>query len=582
MTDITEFPNLDGLENRFIGAFSRGKQLALSETPDLSDEINAIELDEVIIVGAWANDNATEGQTNLSVVFMLHVPDEELPGDETNPANVDEFREAAEAIQEGTGRAGIDWPLFDQWFQSVSLGTRWTAVRDESLTILLNRIGSQRFYSLTRDNHIRLDEEGNLEEVSLAEKEEVSSIGKDDIINYPELEDLRDAVVIATEEAVFESDDINEEQLDISTIIVNPPWGNGIADEDDFLELIVYFDIEGFVQPRNLQGLGGEINFNTGEASGPVGELFESTDLMKEWFPGINFSTQNATNLDLSRVVTLAENQRLFDLFTLEIIRRDDEEIIRDDIEEIETQVETEEIEEDVAPEPEPAITPVEQPEPAITRVPEEAEEVEVEIPIFPDVPEEIREFAISPDTLEVPAGKETKRVEVREIYDFEKELARPDGNLPGGIGEAMEDGEFGFGESPGTYPRTGNYIKHYLDNRGPAYVLQMYNDLVIYSAFISTIYTGTFRAGTYASFRALINRLRLVGERTGTRLIVELAEDEVADLELDVTPDHPSDVLESAPWLENRNYYDIIEENMDHQAWDNVVGFLDALETVE
>lgn len=223
------------------------------------------------------------------------------------------------------------------------------------------------------------------------------------------------------------------------------------------------------------------------------------------------------------------------------------------------------------------------EPEPEEPEEPERVFDFDEEFADFMEP--ELTAFAISESALEVPAGKDTKQVEPRDIYPFEIAMSEPvpeeiDGipNIDDGVGLAIGMGTLGVSEPPGNFPRTGLYIKNRLIHEGAAYVLEMYNDLVVYSAYISGKWQMKFRPGDYSSFRTFIYRLKTFGadEDEGIEgLIKPIPAREAFDRGFDILPDHPSIEGEKAAWLENRQYYEINPDRAEDPAWDNITEWM-------
>lgn len=150
-----------------------------------------------------------------------------------------------------------------------------------------------------------------------------------------------------------------------------------------------------------------------------------------------------------------------------------------------------------------------------------------------------------------------------------------PTRQVTNGVGFQVQIGMLGINQPPATFPRTSSYIKNRLLYEGPAYILELYRDLVVYSGFISGYYNMTFRPGSYTSFRQFIYRLKEIGKRGGPELIEDVSQQRAASMGLETVPDHPTIEGEKAPWLENRRYIDIVEDNKDHSAWNNPVEYL-------
>lgn len=208
--------------------------------------------------------------------------------------------------------------------------------------------------------------------------------------------------------------------------------------------------------------------------------------------------------------------------------------------------------------------------------------DVEEAGPDFPEINPYLRPFATDPDTLEIPAGKEEKQIEPREPYDFEEEMAIPGiqdydivFDVIEEIAEPVGAGTLSESEPAGTYPRTGVYIRNYLKFHGPAYSYEIYKNLVFYSGYISSLHDINVRAGDYSSFREYMYVLEEIPRRGGPELVEKMSQQQAAAQGLEVIPDHPSIDGAKAPWLEARQYYRLVEENDEHDAWLNAYDYL-------
>lgn len=569
MADIRNFPDLDELENRLGELFKSAVEIALNQD-DLEDfwnEIRSIKLDEIIIFASWANDNAIIGETQLNLGFIFTVP-EEIIGDR-DPAENDNYITARNLLGDIINEHDVQWDTFNQYFDGFDVDIAYLSNRDEFISFKINITDSVQAYSLTKDVNITITEgepeftggptptiieeskaDARVEEEIPPEDEDIQP---NDIIEFPNLNELRLEFETTFRDALLEVEGFEEEQFELNRIIIDSPWGDGTAEfsrDPLTINYIILSDI-GSMQFRIFAN----------RASNIIEDNITLTNTMLEWFDGIKIDILNSENVNLIQIVGSTQGNRLFDLLNNVILRVENNNLIEDPLEEPEEEIEQPEVIEE-----EPEELPV-----------TEREEPTEAIPEFPEVPDPLQPFAISPDKIDVPVGKETKTVEPREIYEWEMELASPQGDLDGGIGEAKrvggEEGEptFGIGIPPATFPRTGSYIKYHLLHEGPSYVLEMYNDLVIYSAFISTIHNGTFKPGTYNAFRVYLNRIRLIGERGGPQLIKQLSPQQASARGLETLPDHPDIEGEKAPWLERRIYYEIIEENINHDSWNNI-----------
>jgi len=219
----------------------------------------------------------------------------------------------------------------------------------------------------------------------------------------------------------------------------------------------------------------------------------------------------------------------------------------------------------------------------------------------FPNIPEHLLSYVKDNGKLEVTVGKkDTKTVDPRAPYDFEivQMTDRPSprslpfkadpsivGDVMSGIGAAISRGMFrrtqkaeitGNIEPPATFPRTGVYIRNYLFFEGPSYALNMFKDLLVYLAYVNSVHGYKLRVGTYKSFREYIYMLNRVPKLGGPRLIQPLSQQQAASRELETIPDHPKNPNKKAPWLERRQYYEIVEDNKDDDVWRDIYGWIE------
>jgi len=426
--------------------------------------------------------------------------------------------------------------------------------------------------------------------------------------DFPEIDEfeqfLVDGIQMGIETALEESD--NEDILrglrflQIDRFLVVNEWGDGLATVgEDGLDILVSFDLQGVENESSIEDFDMVARtasqtfialINNGEIAPPP--------LADEWFPSyaIEPIAANRVPENINRQLGDRVGSTVADLTNRVAIQWRDREDLRlpqpvgenpvetivsalpkIPFEELREDEEEAEVEEDEPDEPE-----LEEPKP------EEQEEPEDEpLTLIEEINQSVREFSISEEQLEVPAGKPTKRVDKRPLYEFELKLGLPsdvigelDGLGPGdqftdGVGFLAEIKKLGSSVPPSTFPRTSSYIKHYLSNRGPGYALGMYKSLVFYSAFISSYYGMRMKPGTYSSFREFLYRLYEIGERGGPQLVERLSQQEAASRGLETIPDHPTLEGEKAPWLENRQYYKIVEDNFGHEAWNDPTEYL-------
>lgn len=405
------------------------------------------------------------------------------------------------------------------------------------------------------------------------------------IWEYPQLEELEQFIIDGVSEARSNVIERLEEprktiarRLSLERLLVIDSWGRGNAEKgDDILSIVLFFDMEGEPAPHNHP------EFDPGTRTIVIEflDMIDSGEITPpesafEWFANIDPTPVAITRYEdqVSRSLGSGEGNTVFDLTTKQAISFSEgvpniSNLPRIPLERLRGE------EEEIVEEPEV----------------EEVVEDEIDIgPKYPDINENLREFAISEDKLNIPAGKGKKTVEPREPYKFELMMAltldeirergleggeEPTRQITNGIGFEVQIGRLGNGAPPSTYPRTSSYIKNRLMYEGPAYILELHNDLVFYSGFISGFYGMNLRAGHYSSFRQFIYRLKEIGERGGPKLIEPLSQQQAAARGFDVIANHPTIEGEKAPWLENRQYYQIVEDNYDHEAWKNPVEYL-------
>lgn len=404
------------------------------------------------------------------------------------------------------------------------------------------------------------------------------------IWEYPDLDGLERFIVSGVErsrEFVIDQDSERSgtiADLTVERVVVDGEWGNGTAarGEDD-LSIIVFFDYAAVENPHLDPEFDPAIREVVAAFTFLINEdEIDVPDTISEWFGGIEPRPGAITQIPevINRTLGQQEGTTVFDLTRAEAIENRQDVRFRNlpriPLERLKRTDEDEEEE-----------TSTGDYLPGSVPSPEEEDEEEEEE--FPHINETVREFAVSDDVLQIPAGKETKKIQVREPYDFEKEMSKPGTEVDSStaqrvmdeIGASVGAGRFGEEDPPGTFPRTGAYIRNRLKFEGPAYVYQIYKDLVFYSGYISGIYDSNFDAGTYNSFRRFIEVLNGIAEQTGTYLIEPISQNQASAMGLETIPDHPTVEGEKAPWLERRQYYMLVEENQDHDAWKNAYDYL-------
>ena len=240
----------------------------------------------------------------------------------------------------------------------------------------------------------------------------------------------------------------------------------------------------------------------------------------------------------------------------------------------------------------------IEDVEPAMGLFEQVEEEIEdqVDRDEFPGIPDPFKPYATSDNNVEVRAGKETKSLEPRDPYDFEVRMGltanqirnfnlnndrdvtpRPFSNC---VGISKDLGAFGSRDPPANFPNTLEYIRQHLLNEGPSYALEIFNDLALYGGFISQAHAEdpsepiNLYASSYENVRNLLGRIEKVqDEGLAPELIRAIPPAEAQSEGLDTMPKLPLNgggEIE-APWLEKRQYYEIVEENADDDAWQNI-----------
>lgn len=412
------------------------------------------------------------------------------------------------------------------------------------------------------------------------------------IWEFPELEELEDfiedGVETAKEEAVDNGDltEFNADRLVLEKILVTGDWGMGRAEVGESpLEVLLIFDMEGAPTPHIDPAFdpSARVVLTTMQSLITSGEI-EPTELMKGSINGIDTTHAAISRLEenILKALGKGEGNSIYDMSAGVRIEfsegvREVRSLPKTPLEILRQQAEEEDEEPEDEEEPEEEDEPPEPPEPP--EVPQEGPDEEEEDP-FPDVPEELHQFAISNEQLEIPSGKETLKIDPREPHDFEVEMAKPGVNVDpsvnagilGEIGRSVAVGKFGQADSPGTFPRTGKYVRNYLKYQGDSYAYEMYKNLVYYSGYISTVHGGSFKTGSYQAFRDFMYVLRQFSERDDLPTLVQpLGQNQASSRGLSTVPDHPTVEGEKAPWLERRQFYTLVEENEDNEAWMNV-----------
>lgn len=447
--------------------------------------------------------------------------------------------------------------------------------------------------------------------------------------DFPEIDELQEFVEDGVQQATGRVEDelvdparLNVlNRLELSRAIVIDEWGRGDAEVgEDPLDMILFFGVEQEDNPT----YGPESPFGQGAAA--VRDMFvdmigsgeiDTPENATDWFDGFNVSIQFMGQFEeqVSNALGNSEGNTVADLTNGEVIEltrigprevTDPEgnvvgtepipfdqqtettpfEELREEPEEEEPEPEPEEEEEDIedfeGPERIGVFEDDEEEEPE-----EEQEEEEPILTIEDQIDDALDGFSIDDLNMEIPSGKPTRRVERRTLYDFELQMGLPgpaleqlegfsfNDTISGGVGLAAQAGLLGSTRPPANFPRTAVYVKTYLSELGPQYIFALYKELLVYSAFISGFHNMTLRPGRYNSFVNFMYRLHQIGERGGPELVEKLSQQQAAARGLDSIPDHPTIEGAKAPWLNDRTYYDIVEENIDHPAWDDPVEYL-------
>jgi len=176
-------------------------------------------------------------------------------------------------------------------------------------------------------------------------------------------------------------------------------------------------------------------------------------------------------------------------------------------------------------------------------------------------------------DTIEVPVGKkQTKQVDNRPLYDFEKEmLAMGDGGtdleINEGIGLIMARGGLTQETPAATFPRTGFYVKNRLLHEGTTFGMQLHRDLCRYSWGIINKYELLVRPGLYDHFMEMMWKFDEAG------VVRPLDQREIKERGLEVRPTGPGGV--ELDFLEDRKYFTVVDGMEDSDIWFDVTEHL-------
>lgn len=401
------------------------------------------------------------------------------------------------------------------------------------------------------------------------------------------------------------------EQIIFNDIYVVGEWGNGTADKgSDPIELVIVISVKEGEEPSKIPGVmqrsrtitqGFITMLNTEEVTPPSPS--------NNWFSYLELNPIAADRLDnaLSLRMRPARVESIYNLTEQYRIDDTDEDVSPTQL----PRTSQDELEESGEEEEDEGITVFEDEDEEEEEEEDEGEEVEEEEE-KPDTIEGLVDlFSISDDEVEVEGHRGKQKVQRTEPFDFEIEMMSPsrenslklkgieilegtsiplatEPSEPVNItselrtelydesrfmfmGKAIDNDLFGIEEPAGTFPRTGVYIRNRLKYEDPAYIYELYKDLIFYTGMIRSFYNMDFTTATYQSFRNYVELLENISERAeGPDLIEKLSQPAAASRGLIVKADHPKIDDQKAPWLENRRYLSIISENENHEAWIN------------
>lgn len=585
MPGIEEFPQLDALEGRINRAFNRAKNSLADRNPDQSEIFKALSIESIFLVGEWGQGTGEFEEDPLEVLLYVDFDDrEEYVQDDVNLIDSQVYQTVASEIQSSFLNFFEPNELMEESFSGIDLFILPIDVFQESMIDIIDPDGrvfnltDRQIVSLEGANIVRSDigEDDDEEEEEEQEEVEPAEIAEPDeplegeptsIIQFPNLPGLRDNIIQALDDAKVKEGERNEtvrdmmNDLNLRRIIITGQWGAGRGEfGDDPLSILLSLSLEGMHRKP--------FGTTTSKLTNTMQGLIDQSGVIGEWFSDINITAVESQFFEptLERNLEDSPTRRFFDLSNLAVIELVEGEIVTRPLAE-----EDEVVEEEEEPEEEEEELTLQD---RLERIEEELEEAPEE------VPPELRMFKTSRDGVHIPAGKPTRKVEPRPPYDFERELYTPGKartDLPEieeGIGHSKATQRFGFEDPPSTFPRTGVYVKYRLFYEGPTHILGLYRDLIVYAGYISILHDGVFKPGRYSSFREYVYRLREVPERgLGPPLVEQLSQQQAAARGLETVPRLPDG--QPAPWLEDKVFLDIVEENMDHEAWDNVSAFI-------
>lgn len=569
MPSLSDYPAFGALGESIQAGFDRVKEDAIEANPSFEELINDLTLDEAVATGEFGRGIGDEGEDTLEVKLFVGLDNKErYLGEETRLGDFAPFANFAGDLQQFFNNEYTIPGPDEEWFADREFTVIPLENKQDGLVFFLQQKRPQEAVSITREQRLDLDGTDINRSTILSdeEREELGQLTDAEgisIAEYPQRERLANEVERLFEDAIEEEVEERGDQFDVqdynlSRAIVMPQWGNGTAEKgEDTLNVILTVSKTGTQTPN----LDDPFFFSRADRfANKVESGLVRNETYQEFFPDEEF-TATASNLieeDIISEVADTFPPRAFSLLEGAFLDAEEGDFIATPAPD--------------PPEPEEPEEEPEEPEPQPTET-KTIEEILADE--FPEMPPELRSFAVTPDKIKVPITKDTKSVEPRAMYDFEKELLTPgkaDTPIPNeieeGIGHAKAIGAFGTDVSPGSFPRVGIYIKYQLFYEGPSFGLEIYRDLITYSAFMSSTYDGLFRVGGWSSFRQYLWRLREVEKEGGPELIRKVSDAKLQELGLSRQPELPDGT--PAPWLEEREYYTVNENNTGHPAWRN------------
>lgn len=382
--------------------------------------------------------------------------------------------------------------------------------------------------------------------------------------DYPFLGELEGWLIELSEEAeedLVEMGVVEAEGSVVEEILIVEEWANDVAVKGETpLEIrIVFSKGDEEIGSRTANDISNEMMMLVEE-----GRLDPPQQFL-EWFGGISIvSADDSRTTKLIFTEDTAQNQ-VFNLTDAQVFR-----FVEGNTFEEMPRIPLEMIREDGEPEP--------------------REVTEEDI-----ISEPLEQFETEGGKVELPVGKkDTRTVDPRDPFDFEIVMITDQvesDKLPGraeldpndvmpGIGRAVLEERFDTtredATSLATFPRTGAWLRNYFLFRGASYPMQLHRDFVVYTAYAAEHWGYNIRPGSYDSMRNYIRTLmKITRLEDGPDLIRPLTDEELANSDLEVLPDHPTIEGEKAPEMKNRNYYVMIEGAEQSNVWDDPFGFL-------